>query len=44
MPSPGGVAELRGDGEQVVRARRLSGLAALDVAADERGDGKVLRR
>ena len=38
----GGVAELCGDGEQVVRARRLSGLAALDVAPDERGDYKVL--
>ena len=38
----GDVAELGGDGEQVVRARRLSGLAALDLAPDERGDGKVL--
>src|SRR5829696_3599646 len=37
----GGVAEFRG-GEQVVRARPLSGLAALDVAPDERGDCKVL--
>ena len=38
----GGVAELGGDGEQVVHARRLAGLAALDVAADERGDREVL--
>ena len=36
------VAELCGDGEQIVRARRLAGLAALDVAADECRDGEVL--
>ena len=38
----GGVAELGGDGEQVVRARRPAGLAALDVASDERRDREVL--
>src|SRR5215213_9669326 len=37
-----GVAELRRDGEQVMRARRWSGLTALDVAPDERGDRQVL--
>ena len=38
----GRVAELGSDGEQVVGARRLSGFAALDVAADERRDREVL--
>jgi hypothetical protein len=35
-------AELGGDGEQVPYARRNALFSALDVAADERGDRKVL--
>jgi hypothetical protein len=38
----GGVAELGGDGKQVVHAGCLVVLAALDVAADERRDREVL--
>jgi hypothetical protein len=38
----GGVAELGGDGEEVVHAGCLVVLAALDVAADERRDREVL--
>ena len=30
-----------GDGQQVVRARRIAALASLDVAPDERGDREV---